>query len=196
MKHNRYTNLRSQNLRSHILKFTGESVDQFGLRGTTVLKVAEMAGVSRQTIHNYFPTKELLIGEIILDYMLAGIKKTLGKIDLSKPPRTVVEDALREMWKHMQLPRGRMLMVPSDREIGIRAAMTKDLSSVYAAELWIPILTQLKSDGHLRTDIDLVDAGKWLFLIYYGILQLEWIKPRDLHRLIDTFVAPSILRNV
>lgn len=197
MKRNQYVNLRSEHLREIILKTAGECVEQFGLRATTVLKVAEMAGVSRQTVHSYFPTKDHLIGEVILKYMLDGIKKTLDKVDLSKPPQTVVAVALRGMWNHMQQPTGCMLMAYDDRDIAIKAAhTTKDLHSVYVTELWIPILTHLKSNGHLRADIDLVDTGKWLYLIGNTLLQEEWIKLRDLNRIIETFVAPSILRSI
>jgi len=99
------------------------------------------------------------------------------------------------MLKHMHQPMGRRLSDPSTRDIGLKAAASKDILHVYVTKLWIPILTQFHKDGHLRPGINLVDAGKWLVMIEYALLDGRWIRSNKLRRLVESFVAPSVLKD-
>src|SRR5919109_4877370 len=52
--------------RARILDAAFEAVRDFGLSRTTVEDVAQRAGLSRQTVYRYFPSKDHLVVELVL----------------------------------------------------------------------------------------------------------------------------------
>src|SRR3954470_20056789 len=51
--------------RERILDAMFEAIEDFGLSRTTVEDVAQRAGLSRQTVYRYFPSKDALIVSLV-----------------------------------------------------------------------------------------------------------------------------------
>jgi AcrR family transcriptional regulator len=77
------TDIRSST-RSRILDATFEAVRDFGISRTTVEDVAQRAGLSRQTVYRYFPSKDHLILALVLreeEQFIEGTRRAFSSED-------------------------------------------------------------------------------------------------------------------
>src|SRR5260370_27988164 len=69
-----------------ILDAARKIIARFGIQGTTIDRVAEMANVAKGTIYLYFPSKDALVHAAVLAGIRAMTAETLGSDDPAKPP--------------------------------------------------------------------------------------------------------------
>lgn len=73
---------RSELKREAIIEGAMEAFQQFGVKDTSMDKVAEMAQVSKRTVYNHFESKEVLVAEIIqINWM-----KAVSTVDIIYDP--------------------------------------------------------------------------------------------------------------
>ncbi len=78
--------------RDQIIRGAIEVFLQFGYEGTSMNRVAERAGVIKQTIYSHFNDKEGLFTAIIESLTLAHVKEQFGgTIDMNVPPRQMLK---------------------------------------------------------------------------------------------------------
>jgi AcrR family transcriptional regulator len=80
--------------RSRILDATFEAVRDFGVSRTTVEDVAQRAGLSRQTVYRYFPSKEALVLALVLREEEAFIEGTRRAFSAEPDLRAAVARAI------------------------------------------------------------------------------------------------------
>jgi AcrR family transcriptional regulator len=95
--------------RDRILEAAFEALRDFGLSRTTVEDVAQRAGLSRQTVYRYFPSKDALIVSLVAreeEAFIAGVREAVdGHQDLGPAIADGVRFVLRFAREHPLLDR-------------------------------------------------------------------------------------------
>jgi AcrR family transcriptional regulator len=95
--------------RERILGATFEALEDFGLSRTTVEDVAHRAGLSRQTVYRYFPSKDALIVSLVAreeEAFIVGVREAIeGHEDLGPAIANGVRFVLRFAREHPLLDR-------------------------------------------------------------------------------------------
>jgi AcrR family transcriptional regulator len=95
--------------RERILDAAFDSIEDFGLSRTTVEDVAQRAGLSRQTVYRYFPSKDALIVSLVEreeEGFIAGVRDAIeGHDDLGPAIAEGVRFVLRFAREHPLLDR-------------------------------------------------------------------------------------------
>jgi len=95
--------------RQRILDATFDALGAFGLSRTTVEDVAQRAGLSRQTVYRYFPSKDALIVTLVAreeEAFIAGVRSAIeGHDDLGPALADGVAFVLRFAREHPLLDR-------------------------------------------------------------------------------------------
>ena len=95
--------------RERILHAAFDALEDFGLSRTTVEDVAQRAGLSRQTVYRYFPSKDALIVSLVAreeEAFIAGVRDTIeGHEELGPAIANGVAFVLRFAREHPLLDR-------------------------------------------------------------------------------------------
>jgi AcrR family transcriptional regulator len=119
----------------HILKHARALLTKYGYGGFTYAALASTAHVSRQTVYHYWPTREQLLRDMLLE---GPFTEYFGRYDSSVPSadaRTAVHRFLIELRDGMELPdiAGPLTLLISDAERDPGARET--LRAVFAGRL-------------------------------------------------------------
>jgi AcrR family transcriptional regulator len=97
------------NTSARILDGAFDAISDFGLSRTTVEDVAQRAGLSRQTIYRYFPSKDHLVVALVAreeERLLEGVRRVFaGERDLERAARGSLLFAIRFAREHPLLDR-------------------------------------------------------------------------------------------
>ena len=129
--------------RDRILSAAFEALEDFGLSRTTVEDVAQRAGLSRQTVYRYFPSKDVLIVSLIAreeEAFIAGVREAIeGHEDLGPAIANGAEFVLRFAREHPLLDR----LVTTDPHAFLPYLTTRGLAVVIRArESILEVLVQ------------------------------------------------------
>jgi TetR/AcrR family transcriptional regulator of autoinduction and epiphytic fitness len=84
---------RSELKREAIIEGAMSAFQEFGVKDTSMDKIAEIAQVSKRTVYNHFESKEMLVAEIIQ----INWQKAVSKIDIVYHPQLSLEEQLSEL---------------------------------------------------------------------------------------------------
>jgi len=112
--------------RALLLDAAREVILRFGYRTANLMAAARQAGVSRATVYNYFPNKELLFRAIVRQEMERLRDAVAGELDLSAPPDRLLMDYVRARRKHIKRIKDFYLLT---------LHVTRDLMAVVQVEL-------------------------------------------------------------
>jgi AcrR family transcriptional regulator len=82
-----------------ILDAARKIIARFGIQGTTIERVAEMANVAKGTIYLYFPSKDELVHATVLAGIRAMTAETLGSDDPAKPPLERIHNLIMAQYR-------------------------------------------------------------------------------------------------
>lgn len=170
--------LRQQNkirARNNIIAAAESLIAEQGVENTTTRQIAERAGVSYQTLYNYFPTK----GQILQATLEAELNEWTREVenvvkrydgDLIDSLDQIIEIGARmtvgehrALWEQL-LPH-MLQMVKDDRE-------STNMLSTVAHEHFYALLNLAQGMGHLQQDVDLHLLAHTLFCLSdYAVLQ-------------------------
>jgi AcrR family transcriptional regulator len=145
---------------------------RMGARRTRLVDIAREAGVTRQTLYNYFPGgKKTLIGELIVGEAHRVNARARRKLDLTAGPSDLLVEAAIELVLSARksdlvevLVTGGGLLASSeviDSSPEIAAVM---------AEYWEPILSGLEERGELRPGLDHHETIAWLTFVHVALV--------------------------
>jgi AcrR family transcriptional regulator len=137
--------------RGRILDATFEALEDFGLSRTTVEDVAQRAGLSRQTVYRYFPSKDALIVSLVAreeESFISGVREAVeANDDLGPAIASGVRFVLRFAREHPLLDR----LVTTDPQAFLPYLTTRGLPVVIRArEAMVELLAGRAP--HLPTD--------------------------------------------
>ncbi len=142
-------------------------IEQHGAENTTTREIARQAGVSYQTLYNYFPTKALILRELLVDELEAWgtaadalIKQYNG--DVLDTLRQINQAALDLMMGPNQAIWQELTSLILHREISGNELFAK---ASIAHERYHALLALAQGMGHIRKDVDLHLVAHTLFCL-------------------------------
>ncbi len=190
--------LRQQNkarVRSSIISAATALIAERGASCTTTREIAKLAGVSYQTLYNYFPTKALILQELLTDELDtwglkadAVIKRYDGDVlttlnDVNQVGLDLMLGPNREIWREL----AGLIM---QRELEGEQLFSK-ASLVHAR--YHALLSMAQGMGHLRKDADLHLIAHTLFCLSdYTLLQI-FILEAQAEQFMDTLAQQTRL---
>ncbi|MHB1503149.1 MAG: TetR family transcriptional regulator [Acidimicrobiales bacterium] len=85
-----------ENVRERILLAGLEAATLHGIRGLSMADVARRADLSRQTVYRHFPSKEMLVTELVRAQTIEVVEKVVYATAEVDDPRKALETAMRE----------------------------------------------------------------------------------------------------
>ena len=145
---------RSENARQSVLAAMRAALAAEGYAAVTIEGLAAEAGVSKQTIYRWWPSKAAILGEALLEGSLPGVDVALPfSADLATDLRGWFATAGVHLSRpeHVELARALIAVTATDPELG--AALNRRFADPVVS--WIVArLTRGQEDGAVRTDVD------------------------------------------
>ena len=88
------TRTRSDIKREAIIQAATQAFQEFGVNGTSMDKLAELANVSKRTVYNHFSTKEELVMHLVTQQWQTAILNINKKYDATLPLDEQLEDLI------------------------------------------------------------------------------------------------------
>jgi AcrR family transcriptional regulator len=152
---------------AHILKAAESCFERNGLRRTSMVEIADAAGVSRQTIYNTFENKRELLAAFLERQAQRAYGAASQRLDLDGPmDRLLVEAELALLRASRSRRYRRILLDPDALDLTSDAIRRSDRIHSIARGYWAPCLEQLNAAGRLRPGLDIDRAVEWLQLMH------------------------------
>lgn len=182
-----------------LLDATEKSLMAKGIRATTMIDVAELAGVSRSWLYRHYPDKPAMVGAAIVRLVETSWERDSAEI-------SVIEGFENQLVAGVTIGRrayddpGTLLMRLRTREPEEFAAcagagvlgLVPDL-----AGFWLPYLRAAIETGEIHPDTDVDEASEWIarVMISLGSVPGNCIDPDDpaaLRRHFRRYVLPAL----
>jgi AcrR family transcriptional regulator len=163
---------RSERSRRAILTAAAELVHEVGYRRLTVEAIAARAGVGKQTIYRWWPSK----GAVVLDGLLAAVNEDPDDLslpdtgDVAADLRLVVRAIVAELTDPRLSGTSRALMVEMQEDTGLAEEVLERMLRPQLAAL-ADRLRAAQDASQLRSDLDLAVAVELLV----GPLYHRWL---------------------
>jgi len=138
-----------------ILDAARKIIARFGIQGTTIDRVAEMANVAKGTIYLYFPSKDDLVQATLLAGLRAMTSETLASDDPSKPPLERIRNLI--LADHRTLASNqdflKTLIIGNSMELDLESGPGREFVRVYRAflDFTAAILREAVASGAIRS---------------------------------------------
>lgn len=150
-----------------ILAAAHDSLDEVGIRRTSVDAVARRAAVSRGTVYLYFADKQALVSATLLRNSDALRNQLAERLDRVGP----LGEQLAVAAEFSVLPQpGGLIATLRDREPELLALIVLTESQSWirkSAQFWRPRLQAAHERGELRAGLDLDAAAEWVARTLY-----------------------------
>jgi AcrR family transcriptional regulator len=168
-----------------------------GIRRTTMVQVADEAGVSRAWLYRNYPDKTALLGAALIRQDEAFWAGAHRRIRVSRSLAAQVATAVR--YSREQPPDALVLelRVTEPEElaailgVGVREAMPG------MAAFWRPYLEQARERGEVRADLDIARAAEWVMRIVLSLVTVpgdavEVDDPASVRRFVEEFLVAGL----
>lgn len=170
-----------------------------GIRATTMIDVAERAGVSRAWLYRNFPDKPALVGAAIIRLIETSWARSRAEL-------STLDDFEEQLVAGVQIGRrayddpGTLLMrlrtAEPDEFTACAGAGVRDLVPDLAT-FWYPFVAAAAAGGDIHPDTDLPEASEWIarVMISLGSVPGNHIDPDDpasLRRHLRRYVLPGL----
>jgi AcrR family transcriptional regulator len=171
--------------------------ERLGARRTTMVDVAEEAGVTRQTLYNYFPGgKDTLIGELIADEARRVNARARRRLDMDAPaPDLIAEAALQLVISARESHLVDVLIVRGALATTSPIIDTSPEVADVMAEYWEPVLARLEQHGDLRSGLDHPAIIRWLTFVHVALVARPDSfhgDPQNIRAAVRAHVAPLL----
>ena len=170
---------------------------EYGVRKTTMEKVAATAGLSRSIVYRLFLDRRELI-EAAAALRMAEIADGIAE----NVPRDIDWDAKTLVETFTEVSLAVIEGVRSDPELGVLLADDSPVSlpqvvwmsdvAQRGAQFWRPWLEHLRTLGILRKDVPLDYLIEWLQTVYPSIILRQHMAIEDERRVIERFILASL----
>jgi AcrR family transcriptional regulator len=184
--------------RARILAAARDHFERFPIEKTTMIDIAEAAGLSRPTVYRYFPNRDDLVTAVLIEAIRDFNSDVAAEaVPLDSLGHKVIRIFVRAVeWTRADSPIT-LALVPRWRWVMTTADDVPSLADVIA-ELWASVLSDAVERGLAGRELDVPAAASWLAEVELtlvervrsGVLPLE-----ELRDLIENFVLPSLTRS-
>ena len=178
-----------QQARTRILEATAQLISVLGVDGTTTRQIAEKAGISYQTLYNYFPSKVLILRDLLRnEFELWSVDvdqfiklydgDLLGTLDLiHRRGAEIVLGEHRELWRALAL---------SKQNSGNDLELEHDIIITVPHERYHALLSLAQGYGDLDRNIDLHLLAHTLYCLSDYAMLMTFMQPNSADSLIKT----------
>lgn len=184
-----------RNVREDVYESALKCFEELGARRTNMQQIADKAGVSRQTVYYYFPTKDALLIEVIARRVRA-LRDELHEQVAPDGIEGLIDAICYSIGVLREDKYSHLLLVPDSMNLTARLS-DSDLIMGLSREWYGPYLASAHDRGQLRTDLHHDDIVRWLLAVNFMLLTAgEHLGLRDEHQvrtMAEVFLRPSFL---
>jgi AcrR family transcriptional regulator len=176
---------RSEKSRKAILDAAMELCREDGFPAVTIEGIARRAGVGKQTIYRWWPSKAAVLLEGIND-VAGGATDFPSTGDVVADLTTQMTGAASLLASDLFAPYTKGLIPAAQNDSAIAESLLEDIVRP-RVEAGLVRLRQAQQDGQIRDDVDLADVMELLYapLYYRLLLHTRPVDPADVPRMID-----------
>lgn len=166
---------------------------QFGLRKTTIVEIAQAAGLSRGTVYQYFRDKSAIV-EACAEHTSQRFYREMVK---AMEPGTTLEDKLS--LAAVFVCKARRFIEPRQRyfdedEVGLLLTKNAGVLLSECVDFFAPYLKAAKLTGEVRKDLDVQAAGEWFARMLFSLFStpastLDLDDPEVARRLVQDHIV-------
>lgn len=171
-------------------------IKRFGVAKTSMTDVARVLGVTRQTIHRLFETRNELI-EAVADVRIETLAVQLTR-EFSK--FATIKDAIVE-GSLLSLAVGRtdpiLVEIQEQANHAVDQYMFRGSPKVQAVmlEIWGPVFDEARHAGQLREGVNSNQAVDWIRNVHAMLSMRNDYSEAQKREMLVTFVVPSLLQS-
>lgn len=170
-------------------------IERFGVAKTSMTDVARALGVTRQTVHRLFETRNELI-EAVADVRIEILASQLAR-EFAK--FTTIEDAIVE-GSILSLAVGRtdpiLVEIQEQANHAVDQYMFRGSPKVQAVmlDIWGPVFNKARETGRLRDGMSLDQAVEWIRNVHAMLNMRSDYSDEAQRDMLARFVLPSLLK--
>ncbi|OHV28859.1 MULTISPECIES: TetR/AcrR family transcriptional regulator [Pseudofrankia] len=168
-----------------------------GIRRTTMVRVADEAGLSRAWLYRHYPDKASLLGAALIrqdEQFWAGARALVSK---RKGLAAQVAEAV--CYSRRQEPDALVLRLRASEPEACAAVLGAGLRQAVPgmAVFWRPYLETARARGEVRADLDIARAAEWVIRVVMSLVTTpgDAVDPDDsasVRRFVEEFLVPGL----
>lgn len=179
--------------RSRIIEATLDCISRLGVEKLSLVEVAVVAGLGRQTVYRHFASRDELITAALiarLDAMVVQLRPVSESCANLEQALTVLNIASVQAVKDDRLLS--RIVEESDRRLE-RFMMARDSPLIdQTMMLWGHHLRRARRDGSLRDGLSDLDIAAWIRAIQLILLLRDDLSPQEQTTMLQQFLVPAI----
>jgi AcrR family transcriptional regulator len=187
----------TRSVRDRLLDAAEECLRRDGIRRTTMIDIAETAGVSRTWLYQHFPDKQSILGAALVRLDEAFWADSHRKVGARRSFAAKVAEAILIARTSELGPLALELKSREPEEFeAVMGRFLRDAVPGMAA-FWQVHLELARGRGELRSDLDVPSAAEWVLRAVVSLVTMpgEAVDPDDraaLTRYLTTYLMPAL----
>jgi AcrR family transcriptional regulator len=185
------------NVQTQFLVAAERCLQRYGIRRTTMVRVADEAGLSRAWLYRNFPDKGALLGAALIRQDEQFWADATARISRRKSLASQVAEAVR--YSREQQPAALVLRLRESEPEACAAILGAGLRQAVPgmAVFWRPYLEAARERGEVRHDIDVARAAEWVMRIVLSLVTVpgDAVKADDaasVRRFVEEFLVSGL----
>lgn len=177
--------------RSRLLDAAGVCLERDGIRRTTMVGVAEEAGVSRAALYKYFTDKPALVIEALARFDDEFWRGAAARVSTRKSLGAQVVEAVR--FSLAREPGALALRLRAEEPEAFAATVGEGLRAMAPgmAPFWLPFVEAARERGETRSDLDVERACEWIMRVVISLVTMP-TEEGEARRLVEGFLVPGL----
>jgi AcrR family transcriptional regulator len=185
-------------VRAQIRTAAAECFRCIGVADTRMEDVAEAVGIARPNLYRYFPNKESLVLEVLLEEVRAIHRRRRERLTLKGPVAPLLVEAVVLGFEEAHNNEMFALLMAGDTvDFTDLFSGSTDTFHAVESEFWAPIFDHGRSRGELREGLTNAEMVRWVsFASFLFVGRDEFRRAPDAVRYYtERFVVPALLRS-
>ena len=183
--------------RDRLLDATEQCLRRSGIRRTTMIEIANEAGISRAWLYRHFPDKASLV--------LAALARTDEAFWVEANERVAAADGIAAQvacaitFSREHQPGALLLRLQDVEPEALAAVIGRGLQETMPgmARFWYPYLEAARDRGEVRAELDIARAAEWVIRVVMSIVTVpgetvDHDDPESVRRFIDDFLVAGL----
>jgi AcrR family transcriptional regulator len=170
---------------------------RYGIRRTTMVRIADEAGVSRAWLYRHYPDKASLLGAALLRQDERFWADAHARIARRRSLAAQVAEAVS--YSRAQQPAALVLQLRQSEPEACAAILGAGLRQAMPgmAVFWRPYLEQARGRGELRADLDIARAAEWVMRVVLSLVTVPGDAvavddPASVRRFVEDFLVHGL----
>ncbi|QXC61639.1 TetR/AcrR family transcriptional regulator [Aquihabitans sp. G128] len=168
-----------------------------GIRRTTMVEIANEAGVSRAGLYKHFPDKAALVVATLAHTDEAFWADATTKVAAADGLAARVATAVLIAVEHQ--PGALLLRLQDEEPDAFAATVGSGLKAMVPGmtPFWHPFIDEAKAAGEVRADLDTARAAEWVLRLVLSLVTIpgesvDLAEPASVHAFVDEFLLAGL----